>query len=63
MFEWSSEHERAELCRGIDLGTTHCALAASPVSRAAVKLYDLPQLVAPGEVADQPLLPSPLSAN
>lgn len=43
---------------GIDLGTTHCALAASPVDRAAVKLYDLPQLVAPGEVAAQPLLPS-----
>ena len=43
---------------GIDLGTTHCALAASPVGRAAVKLYDLPQLVAPGEVAAQPLLPS-----
>ena len=43
---------------GIDLGTTHCALAASPANRAAVKLYELPQLISPGEVASLPLLPS-----
>ena len=35
---------------GIDLGTTHCALAASSATHASVKLFDLPQLVAPGEV-------------
>ena len=43
---------------GIDLGTTHCALAASSATHASVKLFDLPQLVAPGEVTSKPLLPS-----
>lgn len=43
---------------GIDLGTTHCVIAASPVQRAATQLFDVPQLVAPGEVAARPLLPS-----
>ena len=43
---------------GIDLGTTHCAVASSPVGRADVQLNDIPQLVAPGEVAAGPLLPS-----
>ena len=43
---------------GIDLGTTHCAVAASPISRAAVDTIDVPQLVAPGEVAARTLLPS-----
>ncbi|MCB9550757.1 MAG: hsp70 family protein [Myxococcales bacterium] len=43
---------------GIDLGTTHCAVAASPIGRAAVTTIDLPQLVAPGEVAARTLLPS-----
>ena len=43
---------------GIDLGTTHCALAASSTTHASVKLFDLPQLVAPGEVTSKPLLPS-----
>ena len=42
---------------GIDLGTTHCALAASSATHASVKLFDLPQLVAPGEVTSKPLLP------
>ena len=45
---------------GIDLGTTHCALAASSATHASVKLFDLPQLVAPGEVTSKPLLLSPL---
>ena len=39
---------------GIDLGTTHCALAASSATHASVKLFDLPQLVAPGEVTSKP---------
>lgn len=43
---------------GIDLGTTHCAVAASPIARAAVDTLPLPQLVAPGEVAARELLPS-----
>ena len=43
---------------GIDLGTTHCAVAASPVDRDEVELFPIPQLVAPGEIASRPLLPS-----
>ncbi|MCA9713235.1 MAG: Hsp70 family protein, partial [Myxococcales bacterium] len=43
---------------GIDLGTTHCAVAASPVDRPAIELVDIPQLIARGEVAARPLLPS-----
>lgn len=44
---------------GIDLGTTHCAVAyASLGGDRAVRLLDLPQLIAPGEVAARPLLPS-----
>ncbi|MEZ4427973.1 MAG: Hsp70 family protein [Nannocystaceae bacterium] len=43
---------------GVDLGTTHCALAWSPIARVDVSLLELPQLIAPGEVAARPLLPS-----
>ncbi len=43
---------------GIDLGTTHCVLAASRLDRPAVRVVDVPQLVAPGEVAARGLLPS-----
>ncbi|MCB9549090.1 MAG: Hsp70 family protein [Myxococcales bacterium] len=43
---------------GIDLGTTHCAVAYSPIGQADVRLFAVPQLVAAGEVADRPLLPS-----
>jgi hypothetical protein len=43
---------------GIDLGTTHCVVAYSPIGRADVRLFDVPQLVAPGEIAARPLLPS-----
>ncbi len=43
---------------GIDLGTTHCALAYSPEDRPSVRVFDIPQLVAPGEIAARPLLPS-----
>ena len=43
---------------GVDLGTTHCAVAFSPVDRADVRLVDVPQLTAPGEVQARPLLPS-----
>lgn len=43
---------------GIDLGTTHCAVAASPVGRVDVRLFDIPQLTAPGTLEARPLLPS-----
>lgn len=48
---------------GIDLGTTNCALAYAPEGGDAreqppVALFDVPQLVNPGEVRDEALLPS-----
>jgi molecular chaperone DnaK (HSP70) len=43
---------------GIDLGTTHCAVAAAALERPAVRVLDVPQLVAPGEVLARTLLPS-----
>jgi molecular chaperone DnaK (HSP70) len=46
---------------GIDLGTTNCALAYVDTSRgdeAPIVTLPISQVVAPGEVADRPLLPS-----
>ena len=49
---------------GIDLGTTNCGLAYADANApdslrtAPVKLFNIPQLVNPGEVSDEPLLPS-----
>ena len=49
---------------GIDLGTTHTVVAYSPLTagpkaaRPDIRLFDVEQLVAPGEVAALPLLPS-----
>jgi DNA-K related protein/Hsp70 protein len=49
---------------GIDLGTTNCALAYVDTAKKArggrpvVQTFAVPQLVAPGEVAARPLLPS-----
>lgn len=43
---------------GIDLGTTHCALAASQLAEPKVFLMDIPQLIAPGETAQRQLFPS-----
>jgi molecular chaperone DnaK (HSP70) len=48
---------------GIDLGTTNCALAYAPAGGdarelPAVTMFPVPQLVNPGEVRDEPLLPS-----
>ncbi len=43
---------------GIDLGTTHCALSWARIDEPRVRTMAIPQLVAPGEVAAQPLLPS-----
>src|SRR5271169_4693981 len=52
---------------GIDLGTTNSALAyteiksdAGPLDTPDVRLMDVLQLVNPGEVRDEPLLPSSL---
>src|SRR5438477_12209967 len=52
---------------GIDLGTTNSALAytenrpdAGPFDSPELRLMDIPQLVNPGEVRDQALLPSSL---
>lgn len=41
---------------GIDLGTTNCALGYTRGER--VELFPIPQLVHPGEVREEPLLPS-----
>ena len=52
---------------GIDLGTTHTVVAYAPLRAIAggppaaladIRLFDIEQLVAPGEVAALPLLPS-----
>ncbi|WP_426148703.1 Hsp70 family protein [Polaromonas sp. DSR2-3-2] len=48
---------------GIDLGTTHTVVAYAPVAAgqgeaAEISVFDIEQLVAPGEVAALPLLPS-----
>lgn len=43
---------------GIDLGTTHCAISTARLEHPVVRLLQVPQLVAPGEVAERPLLPS-----
>jgi molecular chaperone DnaK (HSP70) len=49
-----------KLVVGIDLGTTHCALALAPLSseEARVEVLPIEQLVAAGEAARRPLLPS-----
>ena len=45
---------------GIDLGTTHTVVAYAPLAPQAgeIRVFDIAQLVAPGEVAALPLLPS-----
>ena len=45
---------------GIDLGTTHTVVAytATNESDNVIHLFEIPQLVSPGEVAARPLLPS-----
>jgi molecular chaperone DnaK (HSP70) len=47
---------------GIDLGTTNCALAYAAADRETpeLQLFDIAQLVNPGEVATETLLPSSL---
>jgi hypothetical protein len=50
----------AKLSVGIDLGTTHCAMAVAPLSdgAASVSVVDIEQLVGPGALGKRPLLPS-----
>ncbi|HEY0839575.1 MAG TPA: Hsp70 family protein [Vulgatibacter sp.] len=43
---------------GIDLGTTHSAVAFGRPGSRALEVFAVPQLVGPGEVASLPLLPS-----
>src|SRR4051794_29126735 len=47
---------------GIDLGTTHTVVAhasiAGRLTDATIRLFEIEQLLAPGEVAARPLLPS-----
>jgi len=49
-----------KLVVGIDLGTTHCALAVAPFSspNARVEVLAIEQLIAPGSAERRPLLPS-----
>ncbi|HSW27040.1 MAG TPA: Hsp70 family protein, partial [Burkholderiaceae bacterium] len=53
---------RAAWTVGIDLGTTHTVVAYAPaqgrIEEDAIRLFDMEQLVAPGEVAARSLLPS-----
>lgn len=45
---------------GIDLGTTHTVVAYAEIGdpNKTIRLLEIPQLIAPGEVASRPLLPS-----
>src|SRR5512143_1940388 len=48
---------------GIDLGTTHCVLAYTRVPESGdeapeISVFPVPQVVSPGELRAQPLLPS-----
>jgi molecular chaperone DnaK (HSP70) len=46
---------------GIDLGTTHCAVASARAD-SPVDMVAIPQVLSPGEIVEQPLLPSFLYA-
>ncbi len=54
---------RARYLVGIDLGTTNCAVAYVDTrgrerATADIRLFEVPQLVAPGETAPRSMLPS-----
>src|SRR3954463_4638870 len=54
---------RSRYIVGIDLGTTNCAVAYVDTRgrerpAADIRLFEVPQLVAPGETAPRPMLPS-----
>jgi hypothetical protein len=49
----------AQYVVGIDLGTTHCAMAVAPLTGSAgPSVFSVPQLIARGTVEARPLLPS-----
>ncbi len=55
--------ENVKYIVGIDLGTTHCVLAYTDANlkedeKPSISTFQIPQIVAPGEVKEQPLLPS-----
>ncbi len=58
----ASDKNTARFLVGIDLGTTHTVVAYADISKwlqqALPTLFEIDQLVAPGEVAKKPLLPS-----
>ena len=58
----ASSVARAAYTVGIDLGTTHTVVASAPAALRGksdpIRLFPIEQLVAPGEVAARPLLPS-----
>ena len=43
---------------GIDLGTTHCAVAVAPIGADGPEVLALPQLAARATLEARPLLPS-----
>ena len=57
-----SKSEQAQYLVGIDLGTTHTVVCYADLSNGAQnaqpQLFEIEQLIAPGEVAKRPLLPS-----
>jgi molecular chaperone DnaK (HSP70) len=57
--EARTQHSRAVTLAliGIDLGTTNSALAWAE-GRGAIRTFDVPQMIAPGETATYPTLPS-----
>lgn len=59
----SAPQSGAHYIVGIDLGTTHCVVAYASLRSAqglapSVRIFPIPQLSAPGEVSELPLLPS-----
>ena len=60
---WGSGMTRSRYIVGIDLGTTNCAVAYVDTKgrerpTADIRMFDVPQLVAPGETAPRTMLPS-----
>ena len=57
----NASHDSPRYVVGIDLGTTHTVVACADTERRGkteIELFPIEQLVAPGEVAARPLLPS-----
>jgi molecular chaperone DnaK (HSP70) len=60
---WSPEEQPYRFVVGIDLGTTNSAVAYADrthtgTPRQRIRIFDIPQLVASGEVGHRPVLPS-----